>query len=434
MLRQRSPGSDRDAAVISLVGMSHRTAPFGLLERASTAVAELVEDGLGATTTEWLPVLTCNRVELYLVHGAGTPAVGAAIDELAARMGIGPEELSGCVYLLEGADAIRHVMRLAAGLDSMIIGEVEILGQLTRALADAGRRGTAGLVLTRLLRAAGRAGRRARAETAISRHTISISQAAARVALGAVGNPASTQALVVGAGEAAGLAAQALRHSGAGRILCTNRTDAHAEALARRVDGEALPWRRLRDGLALADVVLAATSAPEPVVRVGDVEGLARDGRPLALVDLAVPRDIEAAVGSLPAVRLYSIADLRSVVDDGLARRREEIPAVEAIVADEAERFRLWLAGRRVAPLITELRGRVVRVAHAEVRAAFDASRPDEDLDAVAERVAERIATRVLHEPVVRLKASAADGAAATHITAMRELFALGRPEEAEGA
>jgi glutamyl-tRNA reductase len=170
------------------------------------------------------------------------------------------------------------------------------------------------------------------------------------------------------------------------------------------------------------------------VVRASDVEPLldSRGGRPLALVDLAIPRDIEAAVGRLQTVRLYDLDDLRSVVDEGLAQRRAEIPTVERIVDDEAERFRLWLEGRRVAPLIAELRERVAHAAHAEVRAAFERSRHDDDLDQIAERVAERIATRVLHEPVLQLKARAARDGATSEIATIRELFALSGPEQAE--
>lgn len=435
MLQEPAPAPDRDGAVISLVGMSHRTAPLELLERACTAVTGMTPPALDVTS-EWLTVLTCNRVELCFVHQPAVPTATVVLDDLARRMGITLEELSRHVYVLEGTEAVRHVFRVAAGVDSMIVGEVEILGQLTRALAHALQQETAGLVLTRLFRAAARAGRRARTETAISRHTASVSHAAAHLSLAHVDDPSSAQALVVGSGEAARLGAEALRHCGATRMMCTSRTWAHAEALAGRVGGTALHWSRLRDGLALADVVLTATSAPGPVVGVSDVEPLlaSRRGRPLALVDLAVPRDVETAVGRLQTVRLYDLADLRAVVDEGLARRRAEIPAVEVIVRDEAERFRQWLQGRRVAPLITELRGRVVGVAHAEVCAAFDGSRHDDDLDAIAARVADRIATRVLHEPVAQLKARAAGAGAAAHINAMRELFALGSAEEPEGA
>src|SRR4051794_16950920 len=336
-----------------LVGPSHNHAPFEVLERACSAI-EAVAGTARSDARESVPLVTCNRAELFLE--ADEEVTRRIVDALAAN------GLRSHLYVLEGMDAITHTMRAAAGVDSLIVGEVEILGQFARALEAAQARTTAGPVLTRLFRAAIGAGRRARSETEISRHTTSVSHAAAQLVLGGgARESAATVALVVGAGEAAELAARALRDRGVQQIHCTSRTEAHARDLATRVGCRWLAWEDMGSFLVEADVVLAATSAPFPVIRVGDVETVldARRGRPLAIVDLAMPKDVESAVDRLPGVRRFGFDDLRSIVDGNIARRRAAVPAVEAIVADEAERLRQWLDGPRVVPPITAPRQRV---------------------------------------------------------------------------
>ena len=410
---------------ISLVGTSHRTASFDLLARVTTA-AESLAGELGRCVDESVAVLTCNRAELWL---SGSIEAATIADELVRRTGLEAEELLPRLYTLSGMDAARHAMRMAAGLDSMIVGEVQILGQLRRALERAQRDDTVGPVLSRLFLAAVQAGRRARTETEISRHTASVSDAAARVALADLTNPLTGRVLVVGTGEAAELAVRALRHHGVERLKLTGRTPAHAEALAGRFGATTVPWSDLREAIAAADVVVSATSASDYVIRAEDLGP--RTGQPLALVDLAVPHDVEPAAGAIPGVRRYDLDDLRSLVDVGLARRRAAVPAVEAILEDEAERFRRWLEGRRVVPVITELRAQVLRVVHTETRAALKRLGHEHDLEGTADRLAQRIATKVLHEPVVRLKARAADDGAATHVATLRDLFALEGGEQA---
>lgn len=319
-------------------------------------------------------------------------------------------------------------MRVAAGLDSLVLGEPQILGQMGRALESAQRAGAAGPILSRLFEAASQAGRRARHETEISQHTASVSHAAARLARTHLGDLGAVSVLVLGAGEAAELALQALAQSGARQLICSSRTWAHAHALAERSGATAVPWDRLDDSLADADVVVAATSAPEPIARKDQLARLsaARAGRSLVAIDLGIPRNIEPEVGELEGVCRFGIEDLRAVVNDGLARREAAIPAVEAIVEEELERFRQWLAARRVVPIITGLRQRVLQTVHAEAHAGLvRVHRGEESVEQVAALLANRITTKVLHGPVVRLKERAAQDGADVHADVLRDLFEL---------
>ena len=410
---------------ISVVATNQRTAGFALLARLTSA-AEALGPELGHGVDESVVVLTCNRAELWV---SGAIEAETVAGELVRRSGLEAKAVLPHLCLLSGMQAARHAMRVAAGLDSMIVGEVQILGQMRRALECAQREGTAGPLLTRLFLAAVKAGKRARTETEISRHTASVSEAAARAALAGMPDTRTVRALVVGTGEAAELAARALHHRGVERLTITGRTRVHAEAVADRLGATTAPWSDLRGAVAAADVVVFATSAPDHVIRADDL--CPRPERPLALVDLAVPHDVDPAVANLPGVRRYDLEDLRSLVDAGRARRLAAVPAVEAIIEDEAERFRRWLEGRKVAPLISELRAQVLHVVHAETRAALDRLERGTDLEGIAERLAQRIATKVLHEPVVRLKAQAAQDGAATHVATLRDLFALEAGEEA---
>jgi glutamyl-tRNA reductase len=409
---------------ISVVAINQRTAGFDLLARLTTA-AEALGAELGHGVDESVVVLTCNRAELWVSGAIDAETVAG---ELVRRSGLEAQDILPRLCMLSGMQAARHAMRVAAGLDSMIVGEVQILGQMRRALECAQREGTVGPLLTRLFLAAVKAGKRARTETEISRHTASVSEAAARAALADVPDTRTVRALVVGTGEAAELAARALHHRGVERLTIAGRTRSQAEAVAGRLGAATAPWSDLRDALAAADVVVSATSAPDHVIRFDDLGP--RTERPLALVDLAVPHDVDPAAGNLPGVSRFDLEDLRSLVDAGRARRLAAVPAVEAIVEDEAERFRRWLEGRKVAPLITELRAQVLRVVHAETRAALDRLERGTDVEGTADRLAQRIATKVLHEPVVRLKAHAARDGAATHVATLRDLFALEGGEE----
>jgi glutamyl-tRNA reductase len=401
---------------IGLVGVNHHTAGFDVLERVSAAVPSLPQR-LG--TEESVTLATCNRAEIWT---AGELAPDAIVEKLAHAAGMSVRDLRPHIYGRTGIDAARHAMRVAAGLDSLILGEAQILGQVARALDDARASGTAGPLVTRLCLAAVQAGRRARTETEIGRHTASVSHAAAALAAKAVDDVRSAHFLLVGSGEAAELAAQALRHRGVRHLVVTGRTEANTRRLAERIDGAVLPWIQLTDGIRAADVVVSATAAPETVIGPADI--VAREGRPLTLIDLAVPHDVDAAVEQISKVSRFDLDDLRSVVDLGRARRKAAIPAVEAIIEDELEHFRKWFEGRRVIPVIVELREHVLELVRGEMREALDRL-GYRDATQAADRLANRIATKVLHKPVTRLKARAECDGAAAHVAAIRDLFDL---------
>jgi glutamyl-tRNA reductase len=450
-----------------LVGLNHRTAPVALREQLALADCSLrmALDDLGrrcrseladqtrrgnnglhsiprssvpVKVTETVILSTCNRLEIYgVITGAPTPVGPTGVGEagwraiegfLADLQGIPLAELHPHLYFREGHEVIVHLMRVAAGLDSMILGEPQILGQVAGAHAEA--------------LAAG--GKRARTETEIGRHTTSISHAAARLVRDKLGDLDRVQVLVVGAGEMAKVAAQALISHGARQLSFINRTYARAEQLVRQLEdqmagqltnqlagqfeGRALNWYHLRAALAMADVVVTATGAPHIVIHEDDVRPILpeRAGRPLVLVDIALPRDVEESVGDLDGVQRYDIDHLQSTVDANLAQRRSAIPDVEAIIAAEANSLEEWLKGRQVLPVLVELRRKAREIAEMELaRHAHHWNEISPEGQEKVSRMVHRIVNKLLHEPTVRLKASAAEGNGLEYAHAISELFDL---------
>jgi len=283
-------------------------------------------------------------------------------------------------------------------------------------------------VLSQLFVRAVHTGKRARSETAISRHTTSVSHAAARLARDTFGDLGQARVLIVGAGEMAELAAAAMVHEGARRLTCINRTYARAERLASQFDGRALNWGHLADALAEADVIVTATGAPHTVIYRDDVAQVLprRNGKPLVIVDVAVPRDVEPEVGDLPGVIRYDIDHLQSAVDTNLAQREAAVPQVEAIVRQETEDFFCWLRGRQVVPVLVELRRKAETVAQSELDLMLRRlDNPDPRTAQMMSLLVHRIVGKLLHEPTVRLKTEAANGNGVVYADALRELFAL---------
>jgi glutamyl-tRNA reductase len=430
---------------VILVGLNHRTAPVALREQLSLSGCALdlaLEDlnalGCGGESSggrssfggihEGVVLSTCNRLEVYAV--TSDPAAGCrAIQEfLAGLQGLSLSGLLDHLYVEEERTAVEHLMRVAAGLDSMILGEPQVLGQVAEALARAQGAAIAGPVLSQLFARAVHAGKRARSETAISRHTTSVSHAAARLARESFEDLCEARVLIVGAGETAELAATAMVDEGARRITCINRTYEHAERLANRLEGRAVHWGYLADALSEADVIVTATGAPHTVIHRHDVAQVLprRAGKPLVIVDVAVPRDVEPEVGELPGVIRYDIDHLQDTVDASRAQREAVVPQVEAIVQQETDDFTGWLCGRQVVPVLIELRHRARSLAEAEVEHALRRlDHPDPRTEHLMELLAHRIVGKLLHEPTVRLKAEAANGNGVAYADALRELFAL---------
>jgi glutamyl-tRNA reductase len=423
---------------IIVVGLNHRTAPVHVREQVAlkgaglqAVLQTLVSPGRTSAVApshhparEAVIVSTCNRLELYMV-AEDTQTSQVAFERCLANRATG---LRSHLYVLEGRAAVSHLLHVASGLDSLVLGESQILGQVAQALEQAQAARAAGPILTHLFTQAVHTGKRARSETRIERHTTSISHAAALLAQGEVGSLGGVRTVVVGAGEVAELAGRALRMHGAHDLAWINRTDARAEELARTVGGRALRWSQLDEALSWSDVIVTATGAPAAVIHCDQVAGLlsARGARPLLFIDLALPRDVDEAVEDLPGVKRYDLDDLHGILDSNMAERRAAVPEVEAIVGEEVDEFFGWLGSRHVVPVIVELRRKVHQLARAEVaRAAGRLDGQDQRSYELIERVAERIVNKLLHEPTERLKTHAANGNGSAYAQAIRDLFAL---------
>jgi glutamyl-tRNA reductase len=413
---------------ISVTGLSHQTTPVELRERFAFAPGELgpalqrLPAGLGSAAL----LSTCNRTELYLAGETRQNAEAAVAALTSARGRAAHEGLSFFHY--EGQDAVRHLFRVAAGVESLVVGESEILGQVRGAFSASTAAGRGSVALARLFHSALRVGRRARTETLIGAHGLSVAALAVALSRRLLGNLRGKTVLVVGAGEAGRRTAAALAQNGLGRLLVTTRREGLADEIARGLGGVAIPFADLGYGLSEADVVISATSAPTTILTVQTVSAAMarRPQRQLLLVDIAVPRDIDATVRGLPSVHLFDIDDLQAAADTNLEARRREVVAVEAIVADEVERFATWLSGRRVLPAIAALHRRAEDVRLAELQRTLSRL---PNLSAGEQRRVEAmgkaLVKRLLHEPISQLRA----GGSEHHLDALRELFDLDTPE-----
>jgi glutamyl-tRNA reductase len=409
---------------LTLVGLSHQSTPIAVRERAFvplTAAAALAREL--AADGEAVCLSTCNRTELYLV---GPDAEARSLAALTRVSGLPEEELRGVVYRLRDEAAALHLFRVAAGLDSMVPGEGEILGQVREAYEA----GAPGAILDRLFREALHAGKKVRAETAIGESPASVSSAAAALAQQVFGDLDGCRVLLVGAGHVAELAARSLAARGASIAFVANRSADRARELARRFGGEAIPLAEAADRLAGVDVLLSATGGPERTLTRGRVEAALRDRkrRPLFLIDLAVPRNLEPELHEVDGCFLYDIDDLESVVAAGLAGRRREAARAEAIVAAQAERFREWHASREVVPEIASLRAWAEEVRAAELERARSRLGLSEDQHAAVDSVTAQIVAKLLHLPTVRLKEAAAGADGGSYAEAVRHLFGLDDP------
>jgi glutamyl-tRNA reductase len=410
-----------------LFGISHRVAPVELRERVvldGEEAAELART-LGREGTEAVCLSTCNRTELYLAGDGAEDTVEHAVDALAERSGLDRDALRSVFYRLEEEAAAIHLIRVAAGLDSMVPGEGEILGQVRAAYEQ----GQPGVVLDRLFRQAIHAGKKVRTETAIGESPASVSAAAAALAEQVFGDLAGSRVLLIGAGKVGELAARNLTSRGAEIALVANRSLDRAVELAQRFGGEAVRLDEIAGRLQTVDVILSSTSGPGYLLTRDDVARAVRGrrGRPLFLIDIAVPRDLDPGINSLEDCYLYDIDDLESVVAQSLADRRREASRAETIVLDEAERFRAWEASRDVVPAIASLRAMAEEIRESElerVRARLE--RLTEAERRAVEAVTARIVDKILHAPTVKMKEAAAGADGAVYADALCHLFDLG--------
>jgi glutamyl-tRNA reductase len=420
------------------LGISHKTAPVALRERLAFTELEASEFAKQLTASaevrEAVVISTCNRTEVYLVVGDPVQAEGDVLGLLARRAGIRPTELAQEIYSPRNCDAARQLYRVTAGLESMIVGEAEIQGQVRRAHEAAMRTGSTGAFSNRLFAAALTTGKRVRTETEIGSSRVSVPSVAVDLALSVLGGLAERHVVILGAGETSELTARALAEQGAGTIFVANRHADRALSLAQRFGGSVVGLDGLPDQLLHADIVLSSTSSPHPIVGREELELVMaeRAGRPLLLIDIAVPRDIDAGCGELEGVSLYDIDDLQAVVARNLDTRASEIPRAQEIVEEEIQRFARWLGQLEVLPTVSALRehgNTLVEQVLAENAGRWESASP-RDLARV-EAVARAVMSRLLHEPTIRLR-SLSEARGHSSLELVRELFGL-RDDEVAG-
>lgn len=415
-------------------GVDHNTAPLPVRERLT-----LTGDGLRLAlirlrenftegVSEAAILSTCNRLEIYLVVEKAGEAREQFMTFIRDTYSMLPENVQEYSFQLANDQAIQHIMRVAAGLESMVLGEPQILGQVSQAITKALNQQSAGLILHHLFVQAVRAGKRARTETDISRHTTSISHAAAAFAKERLGDLQQAKILIIGAGEMAIQAALTLSQHGAKHFTCLSRTLSHAQALVAPLNGQTASWLELPDELECADLVISAVSAPHVILSVANITPiLPRRNRRLVMVDIGVPRNIEVSVAKLPGVDLYDMDNLKSVVDEHLVLRQAAIPQVETIIEEEASTFNAWLRSRSITPTLVALRHKTETIASVEVDKTLCS------LDGISLetrkaviQLGQRIAQKFLHDPTICIKAHAQTEDYLIYTETVRNLFALG--------
>jgi len=423
-----------------LLGMNHKTAPVEIRERLNIACTEDFNP-LGEILEipgieEALYLSTCNRVEI-LVRSREEAAAEERLKALIFRHGnLNREELARCLYVYRDEDAVRHLFRVAASLDSLIMGEPQILGQVKDAYRQAVEQEAAGIILNKLLHRAFRVAKRVRTETGLASHAVSVSYAAVELAKKIFGTLKGKKILLVGAGEMSELAARHLLKHGGDQLLVANRTRERAIQMAADFQGTPVDFDRLGESLREADIVITSTGAPGYIVT-GEMVAAAlkrRKNRLLFLIDIAVPRDIDPRAGNLDNVYLYNMDDLQEIADENMAIRREEAARAEEIVADETGKYLAWFNTLAVVPAIVSLRDKAAAIIAGELERSngwLRNLRP-EDREGM-ELLAQAIVNKLLHDPMTCLKEESQEGAARAYVAALRRLFRLDGPGKEKG-
>jgi len=415
------------------IGLSHKTAPLEVRERVAFST-EQQRHILASAASGNLPGIselaildTCNRTELY---AAGVPGVAEQTlrTVLTDYNKLSADELVAYTYMLDDGECVEHLLRVSAGLDSQVMGEPQILGQVAAAYEQASSLHSTGPTLSTLLQQAIHVGKRVRSETALGEGALSISSIAAVYSAQVIGALQGACMLIVGAGEMAQAAAAAFVRRGVDHLLVANRTLEHAEEIAAQWHGRALPFTQLGDGLAEADLVVAAAFAPHTLIHPVDILPIMerRAGRPLVIFDIALPRIVSPEVKMIPGVTLYDLDDLQGAADAHRASRQKAIPLAEQILTEEAQNFAQWQVSRTVVPVIQELRAKVESIRQAELKAALR-KLPDltEREREIIEDFSQRLVNKLLHQPTLKLKAQPAEEPAEIYANLVSELFDL---------
>ena len=425
---------------ILLIGLSHKTAPVEIRERLDFSSNALRSALTHFDTThtqahlqdvrEGVILSTCNRLEVYTLVKDPETAIKGVIKLLSRSCETPADVFSEHLYYLKDDDAVQHLFKVAAGLDSMVLGEPQILGQITDAYEAALSQGAAGTVLSAMFRAAIHGGKRVRTETRIGVNPASISSVAARLANELLGDLSSQHVVLIGAGEMGAVAVRALRKRGVTKITVANRTYRNAEELASEWNGKAITFQQLPDVLTSSDIIITCTGAPHTIIdrKLIEPSVMARNGKPLFLIDIAVPRDVSIDVTELPNVHLRDIDDLQEVADDNVEARKAEIPLVEIVVHDEVAQFLDWYASLDAVSTITDLRSQVEQIRQRELKQLFNKAELDEREQELVKLMSHRLINKILHQPTLRLKDEAADGNGAAYVSVVRNLFDLDQP------
>lgn len=415
-----------------LLGVSHRTAPVDLRERLDFSSRDLgaAVEALAtrASAAESVVLSTCNRSEIYVASSDPSRAHDELVQFLSEYHGLPADAFTPHLFSFSDAEAAQHLFRVAAGLDSLIVGEPQILGQVKDAYQTASDRRCTGPMLSKLFHWSFGVGKRVRTETALGEGAVSVSFAAVALARKIFGKLKGRHVLIVGAGEISTLTAQHLKAQGVAEIVITSRTAAHADELAAAVGGRSVPWANLTPALGAADIVVTATGSQRPIITRAQVETVTGRRRPdpLFIIDIAVPRDVESAVGDIEQVFLYNVDDLQSIVQENISRRGAEIQQAEAIIGDEVAKFAAWQRSRGAIPTVVALRQRFESIRKAELNrleAKLGVLPPE--AKARVDDVTRLIVEKLLLEPTAQLKALPDEETQVAYTEAINRLFRL---------
>lgn len=422
---------------ILLVGLSHKTAPIEIrdclamdavmLRSALTHFGDKHHQDQLVGVHEGVILSTCNRLEIYTVVDDVEAARQAIISFVAQATNTPVSQFETHTYHHLNEAAVSHLFKVVSSLDSLVLGEPQILGQITDAYELALSQRSARTIMSKLFQAAIHTGKRVRTETAIGVNPASVSSVAANLAESLLGDLSHRHALLIGAGEMGAVAIQALKHRGVSQVTVVNRTYENALQLAEKWDGRAMSFEQLTEAMVDADIIISSTGAPHLILDRALLEPAMRrrPERLLFLIDIAVPRDISSDVTEIPQVHLYNIDDLQQQVEDNVQERRLEVPRVEQIVQQELQLFWQWWCSLDVVSTVTDLRRQFEMLRQAELQRLFNRIEPDERDKVLIETMSHRLVNKILHWPTVGLKAQAANSDSADYVSAIRDLFAL---------
>jgi glutamyl-tRNA reductase len=416
---------------IILIGINHKTAPVELreciafTEDESTSALQALADK--PDIKEVLVFSTCNRVEVLVVTANKAEAIDSTKDYIAEANKIQREEFEDSLYIHAGDEAVRHIFRVASSLDSMVVGEPQILGQVKEAYRLATEARASGVILNRLLHRTFFVAKRIRTETGIGDNAVSISYAAVELGRKIFGSLEGKNVLLVGAGEMAELAVEHLIRNKTEKIYVANRTFENGVALARRFKGQAIRFEEIADSLKLVDIIISSTGSSDYVITRDQVKSVIRirRSRPIFFIDIAVPRDIDPRVNRLTNSYVYDIDDLQGVIDENIEDRHREAIKGERIVDEAVIRFREWYASLEVVPTIVALRKKLETIAETEIKKTLHSNKIPESGIGAIKKMAEALINKILHDPTLFLKKNSMPGDKAKYIDTVRKLFKL---------